>query len=77
MLEEKKMKRGSVLLMLVMLAVLFQAGNAEVMAGYQSYFPDITYINNNGEYDARSLNATLYVSDNEIWYSGYAAPSSS
>lgn len=71
------MKRGSVLLMLVMLAVLFQAGNAEVMAGYQSYLPDITYINNNGEYDARSLNATLYVSDNEIWYSGYAAPSGS
>lgn len=70
-------KLGNMLLMLVMVSVLFQTGNAEVMTGYQSYSPDITYINNNGEYDARSLNSTLYVSNNEIWYSGYAAPSGS
>ena len=70
-------KLGSMLLILVLVAVLFPTGNAQVMAGYQSYFPNITYISNKGEYDARSLHATLYVSDEEMWYSGYAAPSGS
>lgn len=70
-------KLGCMLLFLVIVSALFHAGSAEVMTGYQSYSPDIVYLNNNGEYDARSLNATLYVSDSEIWYSGYAAPSGS
>jgi hypothetical protein len=51
MQEHKKMKKlGCVLLLLVMVSALFQTGSAEVMTGYQSYSPDITYLNNNGEY---------------------------
>ncbi|MEG1012681.1 MAG: hypothetical protein RSI33_00370 [Clostridia bacterium] len=56
--------------------LLTKVALSETVAEYTAVMPSISYINT-GNDDARSLNSSLYISEDEIWYSGYATPSGS
>lgn len=62
----------AILMCSLLAAPLAMAQEAPIAAEYQAATPKVIFLNNDGGYNARSLTATLYVSDDEIWLSGLA-----
>ena len=64
-------------LTIVMLCLITTLTSASAQELFQSISPNLTYIETDNDYDTRALNSTLYVSEDEIWYSGVSYTSGS